>query len=100
LGGPTAAGIPQTITTVPAFIESSTPQIDAVNVNYLPAINVVLNPGTSTVTQSSLKLLLNGAQVPATIAASGSNFTFDYQATAPLDPGVKSTVGVVYSENG
>jgi hypothetical protein len=100
MGGPTAAGIPQVIGAVPAFIESSAPQFHAQAVNYLPAINVVLNSGTATVPQSSLKLLLNGQQVDATIAASGSGYTFDYQVVDPLDPGSVQTVGVVYSENG
>src|SRR5688572_25232809 len=56
LGGAKAAGIPQTIGAVPAFIESSTPQLNATGVNYLPAINVVLNQGNSTVPQASVKL--------------------------------------------
>jgi hypothetical protein len=100
LGGPSAAGIPQTIGPVPAFLESTTPLAGATGVAFQPAINVVLNPGSSTVTQASLKLLLDGAVVPATIAPSGANFTFDYAVTDFLAPNALHTVGVVYSENG
>jgi hypothetical protein len=100
LGAPTAAGIPQTIPVVPAFLESTTPQADATSVNYLPAINVVLNPGNSTVPQSSVKMLLNGQEVAATVAPVGNNYTLDFQVVNPLVPNSKATVGIVYSENG
>jgi hypothetical protein len=100
LGGPSAAGIPQTIGPVPAFLESTTPLAGATGVAFQPAINVVLNPGSSTVTQASLKLLLDDAVVPATIAPSGANFTFDFTVTDFLAPNALHTVGVVYSENG
>lgn len=100
LGGPSAAGIPGTIGSVPAFIDSLTPEFGQTGVSFQPEINVTLNVGDSTVTPESVKMLLDGTQVAAGVFPSGTNFILDFAVTDFLEPNASHKVGIVYSENG
>ncbi len=84
LGGAVAAGIPQTIPAIPAFISSRSPDVDAQNVSAKPLIQVVLDAGGTTVTADSIKLLLDDAATAATVTPSGNTFTASYQVPALL----------------
>jgi hypothetical protein len=86
LGGPSVAGIPQTIPPVPAFIDSSTPSSGASGVGPLPAINVVLNQGDTTVDSASIKLFFDGALLPASVTATSPTFQIAAAITNILDP--------------
>lgn len=100
LGGPNAAGIPATIPPVPAYIDSSTPAVGDTAASPQPAIHIEFNSGDSTVTQDSIKLLLDDAPVAATVTPSGTTYAIDYQVSAILDPQSVHKVSVTYSENG
>ena len=84
LGGATAAGIPQTIPAIPAFIASRSPDVDAQNVSAKPLIQVVLDAGGTTVTADSIKLMLDDAAAAAAVTPSGNTFTASYQVPALL----------------
>jgi len=63
LGAATGGGIPTVLPPVPSFIQSRTPGANATGISAVPAINVVLNQGDTTVTSGSVKLFLDGVQV-------------------------------------
>ena len=98
LGGPAAAGIPQTIPPVPSYIESRSPGVNAANVAASPAINVILNPGQTTVNESTIKLLLDGAQVAATVTP-GATISIDYTVPILLEPLSVHQVSLVHSDS-
>src|SRR5262249_1690147 len=99
LGGPSAAGIPQTIPPVPAFIDSSTPAAGATGVGPLPSISVVLNQGDTTVDSSSIKLLFDGAIFPASVAATPPTFQITGAVTNILDPNSTHKLSLIWSDS-
>lgn len=99
LAGPSAAGIPQTIPPVPAFVDSSTPSAGATGVGPLPAISVVLNQGDTTVTSSSIKLLFDGAALPASVVATVPTFQITAAITNILDPSSVHKLSLVWQDS-
>jgi CHRD domain/Immunoglobulin domain len=99
LGGPDAGGIPQTIPSVPSFIESRSPGIDATGVHPLPQINVVLNRGDTTVDTASIKLQVDGNEVAATVTPSGDIHTITYDYPTILRALTKHTLSLTYSDS-
>ncbi|HZR18143.1 MAG TPA: LamG-like jellyroll fold domain-containing protein [Verrucomicrobiae bacterium] len=99
LGGPSASKIPQTIPPVPAFIQSSTPGAGDTGVSPSPSISVVLNQGDTTVNSSSIKLLLDGALLPASVAATPPTFQITASVTNILDPQSKHNLSVVWTDS-
>jgi hypothetical protein len=99
LGGPSAAGIPQTIPPVPAFVDSSTPAAGATGVGPLPAISVVLNQGDTTVTSASIKLFFDGASLPSSVAATAPTFLITASVTNLLDPSSVHRLSLVWSDS-
>ncbi len=99
LGGPEAAGIPQTIPPVPSFVDSRTPDVGATAIAPTPDINVVLNQGDTTVDGNSIKLYMDGNLLPATITPSAPTFTIDYADTNILRPLSTHNLDLVYSDS-
>lgn len=84
LGGPSAAGIPMTITIVPSTIVSRSPASDAGNASPLPTIIVVINDGTTTINPNTAKISLDGVELPTTVSVAGDLNTVTAQATTKL----------------
>jgi hypothetical protein len=60
-------------------------------------IDVVINEGSDTVTDSSVKLTLNGAPITATVKRTGKVLEASYQPSAPLASGSTNTVTIAYT---
>ncbi len=99
LGGPSAAGIPQTIPPVPSFIDSRTPDISATGVYPEPKINVVLIQGDTVVDSGSIKLLFDESQIPASVVTAGPTNTIAYSVTNLLEPSSVHTLQLIYSDS-
>jgi hypothetical protein len=99
LGAPTAAGVPQTVPPVPAFIDSSSPAAGATGVTPEPNITVVLNQGDTTVDASSIKLLFDGALFPSSLAATPPTFTVTASVTNFLDPNSTHSLSLIWSDS-
>jgi Concanavalin A-like lectin/glucanases superfamily/Immunoglobulin domain len=99
LGGPSAAGIPQTIPPVPSFIDARSPDVDETGVAPSPSVHVVLNQGDTTVDSSSIKLYMDWQLLPATLTAAAPTFTLDYADTNILNPLSVHELELVYSDS-
>jgi hypothetical protein len=98
LGGPSAAGIPQTIPAIPSFVESQNPAPGATGTSPLPTISATINQGNTTITASSVKLLLDGTELPATATVNGSQVQISYAITNLFEPLSTHTVTLNYSD--
>ncbi len=99
LGGPTADGIPLTIPSVPSFISSRSPGLNATGVSPQPVIHVEVNPGDTVITSGSVVLSLDSTTVPATIGSAGSLVTVDYSVPTILNPLSTHTLSLVFQDN-
>ena len=99
LGGPTAAGIPQTIPPIPSFIDTRTPDVNATGVLPTPNIQIVLHQGDTTINGSSIQLSFDGALAPATITPSVPTYTITYAVTNLLDPNSMHGLQLVYQDS-
>lgn len=103
LGGAAGAGIPTAIPTVPAFVETRSPDANAVNIAAKPAVRVTLNPGDSTIPEDSIRLLLDGTALPIdllNILEGTTTYEILAQVTDFLEPSSQHTLTVEYSESG
>lgn len=90
LAGPTAAGIPTTLPPIPSFVERWIPSGQFAN--RTTAVGAVIDPGNTTIQDSSISLTLNGAPLASpTITRQGGLITVQHQPAAPLSPGVQYT---------
>jgi hypothetical protein len=99
LGGPSAAGIAQTIPPVPAFIDSSIPGAGASGVGPSPSISVVLNQGDTTVDANSIKLLFDGGLIPSSVVPTAPTYLVTSAITNLLDPSSTHTLSLVWSDS-
>jgi len=99
LGGPSAAGIPQTIPPVPAFIQTRTPAVNATGVGPLPNVDVVLNQGDTIVNSSSLKLFLDGAIMASTVTPTPPTYDISASVTTILEPNSIHTLSLVWQDS-
>lgn len=99
LGGATASGIPLTIPSIPSFIASRNPEVNAANVSAKPLIQVVLNAGSTTVDKNAIKLLLDDTDTAASVTPSGVTFTASHQVPQLLAPGSSHKVGFIWQDN-
>ncbi|PYI83479.1 MAG: hypothetical protein DME26_14890, partial [Verrucomicrobia bacterium] len=99
LGGASAAGIPQTLPSVPSFILTRTPGVAAANVPPSPNIQVVINQGDTTVNSNSIQLSLDGTIVPALVTPTPPSYAVAYSVTNLLDPGSVHTLKLVYQDS-
>jgi hypothetical protein len=99
LGGPSAAGIPQTIPPVPAYFSARSPNVNATGVGPLPAISATLKSGDSTIVGGSVGLRFDGASVPATVTIGiVDGYFINYQITNLLAPSSTHLVSVVWTD--
>jgi hypothetical protein len=99
LGGPSAAGVPQTIPPVPAFIDTSSPAPGSTGVAPSPAVSVLLNQGDTVVDSSSIKLSFDGVQLPGTVAATAPTFLITAAITNLLDPASVHRLSLVWNDS-
>jgi hypothetical protein len=99
LGGPSATGIPQVIPPVPSFIESRTPAVSATGMSPTPAIDVVLNQGDATVSQSSIKLYFDGTLLASTMTPTPPTFDVAASITTIQPPNSVHTLSLVWSDS-
>lgn len=99
IGGPVATGVPQVIPPVPPYLETRSPAANDSNASPLPTISAVLNQGDQTIVQSSIKLIVDGVDVGATVSPA-SPFSIEYVVTVPYKPLSDHTVVVEYSTGG
>ncbi|NOS71410.1 MAG: hypothetical protein HOP33_15930 [Verrucomicrobia bacterium] len=99
LGGPSAAGIPTTITVVPSTITSRFPASGAVNAPPLPTIVVVINDGTTTLNTSSVKLSLDGVDLATGVSVVGDVNTVTATVTNVLAKLSTHTASVRFADN-
>lgn len=98
LGGPAAAGIPQTIPPVPSYLEKWTPA-GALASRTTP-LGIVINRGDSTIPTESVVLKLNGAAVASpTVTQSGSILTVSKTGLAPLALNATNTLEVTFNDS-
>ena len=99
LGGPSAAGIPISISVVPTTVTSKIPASGAVNVAPIPTITVVINDGTTTINPGLTKISLDGVDLPTTSSVAGDVNTATAQATTTLAKLSVHTAAVRFSDN-
>jgi hypothetical protein len=99
LGGPSATGVPQVIPPVPSFIQSRTPAVSATGVSPTPAIDVILNQGDTTVSQSSINLYFDGALLASTMTPTLPTFDVAASITTLLAPNSAHTLSLVWSDS-
>lgn len=99
LAGATAAGIPQDLPQIPSFVENRVPAKDAVNASPKPAIQAVLNAGSTTVTPASIKLSLDGVEKAATVTPSGNTFNVSYTPPALFEPLSVHTLRLAWTDS-
>ncbi len=99
LGGPSAAGVPQTIPPVPAYFSTRSPNVNATGVGPLPAISATLKSGDSTIVGGSVGLRFDGASVPAMVTIGiVDGYFINYQITNLLAPSSTHLVSVVWTD--
>jgi hypothetical protein len=99
MGGPSAAGIPQEIPTVPSFVERWTPS--GPSANRITDVGAVINPGDTTIDTSTISLRLDGAvQTPLSIINSGAAIVVLKPEAGPLAAGTTHTLVLSYSDSG
>ena len=96
LGGTNISHVP---TIVNPFVKSTTPALQAANVSPGTPITVVITDGAKSLNSASVKLLVNGAEVPTTITKVGVNSTVTHTPTS-LWPSGANTATVIFSNNG
>jgi hypothetical protein len=101
LGGPSASKIPTNITSIPSFIESRVPTVNATAVTPLPSIVVALNPGGTTIATNTIQLTLDGSPLATAVSTTNSGASFLVTATISslLAPASVHTNGLVYSDS-
>jgi hypothetical protein len=99
LGGPSAAGIPQTIPPVPSFVQSRNPGLNATGVNPRPNVSVVLNQGDTTITGGSIQLSLDGVNLATSVASTPPTSTATASVATPLDPNSTHSLRVAWTDS-
>jgi len=99
LGGPSAAGIPTTITVVPTTITSRSPASGGVNAAPIPTITVVINDGTTTINTNLVKISLDGVDLPTAVSVVGDISTVTATAASSLAKLSVHTAAVRYADN-
>jgi hypothetical protein len=98
LGGAQAAGIPATLPPVPSSIEKWVPAGDFANRN--TEIGAIINPGSTTVQDSSISLKLDGATVASpSITRAGGLITVKKTTANLFAPGTDHTIEVTFTDS-
>jgi hypothetical protein len=98
LGGPSGAGIPETIPPVPSFVEKWTPPGAVANRN--TPVGAVINRGETTINTDSIGLKLDA--VPLTqlqITENAGLVTVLKTGLAPFSPGTSHTLELTYTDS-
>ena len=102
LGGPTAAGIPITLPPAYSYIVSRSPNVGDTGINPLPAISIVVDPGSTTINQTTFVLSLDGTVLSTTVSADPNvptEFDVNGSDSTILDPESIHTLQLVYSDS-
>ncbi len=102
LGGPSAAGIPLVLPPAHSYIVSRTPNVGDTGINPVPAVSVVVDPGSTTINAGSISLALDGSVLPTSVTADANNaseFDVNAQVTTILDPQSMHTLSLTYSDS-
>jgi hypothetical protein len=97
LGAPTAAGIPTSLPSSPVVIVS----VPGPGVDKSPGtlISATITNGTTQVVSNTVRLFLNGSQVPATISQGSGLTTVTYDPPGLFPAGSTNFVRLVYGDN-
>lgn len=99
LGAPTAGSIPSTIPPIPSYVASRTPAVSAVNVEPMPHLLVELMQGDTSITQSSIKLYMDGEALAATISSVNGGYTIEYTPANVLLSTSTHDLSLVYGDS-
>lgn len=99
LGGPSAAGIPTTISVVPTIVTSRAPAPGSANAGPIPTITVVINDGTTTLNTNLVKISLDGVELTTAVSVAGDISTVTATATDVLAKLSTHTAAVRYADN-
>lgn len=99
LGTPTAAGLPQTIPSAPSFIASTIPAAGDAAASPLPVLTAVIDQGSTTIDPASVKLSLDGTDLPAVASKNGSQVTISNPITTALLSKSEHTASVRYVDS-
>jgi hypothetical protein len=98
LGGPSAAGIPQQIPSIPSFVEKWIPNSATASRN--TDIGVVINAGDTTIQDSSITLKLDSATLASPqITRNGTVITVVKPNPQLFTPGTPHTIEVSYTDS-
>ncbi|MDX1951440.1 MAG: hypothetical protein SFY81_04605 [Verrucomicrobiota bacterium] len=99
---PAAIKAYQTSTALPnrAYATLVTPANNQTGVQALPTISARFSDDATQISQSSIRLSLNGTLVTPTIGKTGVVTYVDYQVPTPLPPLSTNTIELIYSDNG
>ena len=104
LGAAVASGVPAQLTS--PYVVSAVPQNDLrfpgrSAISPTPLIEIILNNGINTVSNSTIVLKLNGSTVPATVTYSAPTTTISYQVPKAnaLVAGSRNTVALTYQDS-
>lgn len=98
LAGPSAAGIPQTVPPIPSGIERWIPR--GAFAGRDTAIGAVIDPGGTTIQDSSIVLKLNGQTLTGrTVTRANGIITVSNPSTGPLAVGSKNTIELTFTDS-
>lgn len=99
LGSAVASGIPQTMPSVPSFINSRYPGVGATDIPPLPTFTVDLQPGDTTISSDSISLLLDGVAMSANVESANGGYSITAVPSSLLNSLSTHTLSLVYSDN-
>jgi hypothetical protein len=96
LGGTNISKVP---TIEYPFVKSTTPAFQTTGVNPASPISIVVTDGAKSLANATVKLTVNGTEVPTVITKAGVNSTITHTPTA-LWPAGANTATVIFANNG
>ncbi|MCC6822199.1 MAG: hypothetical protein IT579_15820 [Verrucomicrobia subdivision 3 bacterium] len=96
LGGTNISKVP---TIEYPFVKSTSPALQATGVNPGSPISIIVTDGAKSLANATVKLSVNGAEVPTVITKVGVNSTITHTPTA-LWPAGANTATVIFANNG
>lgn len=95
LGGTNLANVPAI---VDPYVKSTIPGAAATGVDPLSSVSAIITDGLNLVASNSIKMIINGTQVPVTISKVNADTTVVYTPTTPLASG-ENKASLIFGNN-
>jgi hypothetical protein len=97
MGGPAAAGIPESVPAVPSYVTRWLPRGSLAN--RVTDVGAVIEPGDASVVMNTLQVKLDGVVQTGTQVSSNGTITVYKAAAGPLTAGTTHTVELTYTDS-